>query len=131
MDHFTSNATQIILLAFLAITFLQSGLDKILDWKGNLGWLTGHFSKTLFKSVVPLLLTMVLLMEMASGVLSAIGIYEFLYSGESSMAFCGAVLSSVTLLLLLFGQRLAKDYEGARTIVVYLIPAVFLIYILQ
>ncbi|MEM9649741.1 MAG: DoxX family protein [Bacteroidota bacterium] len=131
MDYFTSNAAQIILLAFLANTFLQSGLDKILDWKGNLGWLTGHFSKTLVKGMVPLLLGLVLLLEVASGVLSAIGIYEFLFSGESTVAFWGAVFSSVTLLVLLFGQRLAKDYDGARTIVIYLVPAVFLIYLLQ
>jgi hypothetical protein len=26
--------------------------------------------------------------------------------------------------MLLFGQRLAKDYDGARTIVIYFIPAV-------
>ena len=69
--------------------------------------------------------------ELASGVLCAIGIYEFLYSGQSSMAFCGAVLCSITLLMLLLGQRIAKDYEGAKTIVVYLILAIFLVYILQ
>jgi lipopolysaccharide export LptBFGC system permease protein LptF len=37
--------------------------------------------------------------------------------------FYGAVFL-VSLLLLLFGQRLAKDYDGARTIVIYFIPAV-------
>ncbi len=131
MEHFYSNAAQILILGFLVITFLQSGLDKILDWKGNLGWLTGHFSKTFFKGAVPVLLGIVLFAEMASGVLSAIGLYELLYTGKSTFAFRGAVLSAVTLLLLLFGQRLAKDYEGAKTIVVYLILAVFLVYLLQ
>ena len=32
--------------AMVAILFLQSGLDKALDWKGNLAWLTGHFAKS-------------------------------------------------------------------------------------
>jgi len=131
MEHFSSHAAQILLLAGLTITFLQSGFDKILDWKGNLSWLTGHFSKTVFKAMVPVLLGVILFGELASGVLCAIGIYEFLYSGQSSMAFCGAVLCSITLLMLLLGQRIAKDYEGAKTIVVYLILAIFLVYILQ
>nr|WP_299386138.1 DoxX family protein [Allomuricauda sp.] len=131
MEHFSTNAAQILLLAGLTITFLQSGFDKILDWKGNLEWLKGHFSKTVFKGVVPLLLGIVLLAEMASGILSAIGMFEFLYLGESAYAFCGAILSSITLLFLLLGQRIAKDYEGAKTIVVYLILAVFLVYLLQ
>ncbi|MCL6266646.1 DoxX family protein [Flagellimonas myxillae] len=131
MEHFTSHAAQILLLAGLTITFLQSGFDKILDWKGNLSWLTGHFSKTVFKGMVPLLLGIVLFAEMASGILCAIGLFEFFYIGESAYAFCGAVLASITLLFLLLGQRIAKDYEGAKTIVVYLILAIFLVYILQ
>ena len=30
---------QILSVSFLAILFLQSGLDKVLDKKGNLDWL--------------------------------------------------------------------------------------------
>ena len=33
MTSILDHITEIILLLFLAITFLQSGLDKILDWK--------------------------------------------------------------------------------------------------
>nr|WP_299345344.1 DoxX family protein [Allomuricauda sp.] len=131
MEHFYQNATQIVLLAFLAITFLQSGVDKIIDWKGNLGWLKGHFAQTFLKSIVPLLLAVVLILECAAGVLSLIGIFEFFSSGSSSMAFCAALLSCITLLFLLFGQRVAKDYDGARTIVIYFVPAVFLLFLTQ
>ncbi len=131
MEHFTSHATQILLLVFLAVTFLQSGIDKIMDWKGNLSWLTGHFSETFLKGIVPLMLGIVLLAEMVSGLLSVVGIFQFSTEGESDMAFCAAVLSATTLLLLLFGQRVAKDYEGAKTIVIYFIPTVFLLYLLQ
>ncbi len=131
MEHFTSHATQILLLVFLAVTFLQSGIDKIMDWKGNSSWLTGHFSETFLKGIVPLMLGIVLLAEMVSGLLSVVGIFQFITEGESDMAFCAAVLSATTLLLLLFGQRVAKDYEGAKTIVIYFIPTVFLLYLLQ
>lgn len=131
MEHMYTNATQIVLLAFLAVTFLQSGIDKLFNWKGNLGWLQGHFSKTFLKSTVPLLLVIVLILECAVGVLSAISIFDFLNSGKSSMAFWAALLSCITLLFLLFGQRVAQDYDGARTIVIYLIPSVFLLFLMQ
>src|SRR5690606_34854818 len=131
MENLISNATEILLLAFLTITFLQSGIDKMLDWKGNLDWLTGHFSKTFFKGIVPLLLGTVLVLEMLSGILSGAGAIQFVVDGESSIGFLGAVLAAITLLMLLLGQRVAKDYAGAQTTVVYLIPTVFLVYLMQ
>ncbi|NVN17078.1 DoxX family protein [Muricauda sp. HICW] len=131
MNDLFSNATEILLLAFLTITFLQSGIDKLMDWKGNLGWLTGHFSKTIFKGTVPVLLSVVLVLEMLSGILCGVGIFEFAVEGESMFGFYGATLSAITLLMLLLGQRVAKDYVGAQTIVVYLIPTVFLVYLMQ
>ncbi|MDF0714796.1 DoxX family protein [Muricauda sp. 334s03] len=131
MNNLLANATEILLLAFLTITFLQSGIDKLMDWKGNLSWLTGHFSKSIFKGTVPVLLSIVLVLEMLSGIFSGVGIFEFAVDGESMFGFYGAVLSAVTLLMLLLGQRVAKDYVGAQTIVVYLIPTVFLVYLMQ
>ena len=127
MEHIS----KILLLAFLAITFIQSGLDKMVDWKGNLGWLKGHFSQTPFKNVVPLLLGIVLLLECVSGILAVAGAFQLLTSDTSSFAFYAAILSCITLLLLLLGQRVAKDYDGARTIVIYFIPAIFLVFLLQ
>ena len=52
MTSILDHITEIILLLFLTITFLQSGLDKILDWKGNIGWLKEHFSKTFMGKMV-------------------------------------------------------------------------------
>ncbi|MFA7445099.1 MAG: DoxX family protein [Flavobacteriaceae bacterium] len=122
---------EIILLAFLAIAFLQSGLDKITDWIGNVEWLKSHFSKTILKNQVPLSLGIILTLEMISGILAVIGIVSLLKNGNTEIALITAVISSVTLLMLLLGQRMAKDYDGARTIVIYLIPTVFLVYLLQ
>ena len=38
MDFLLENATVLLLLLFMIVTFLQSGMDKLLDWKGNLSW---------------------------------------------------------------------------------------------
>jgi len=131
MEHFLNKPAEILLLLFLVITFVQSGLDKLVDWSGNLSWLKGHFAESPLKNVVPILLGTILVTEIISGLLCAIGIYQFIALGESSMAFYGAILSCVTLLMLLFGQRMAKDYDGARTIVIYFVPVIFLVFLLQ
>ena len=131
MMPFPEHAAELSLLAFLAITFLQSGTDKILDWKGNLQWLTPHFSKTPFKRVVPVLLAVLLLTETAAGFSCVLGILELLIGTPSGMALVGAVLGNLALLMLLFVQRIAKDYDGARTVVIYFVPAVFLLFLLQ
>ena len=131
MQAITENLTETFLMLFLAITFLQSGLDKIIDWKGNLGWLKGHFSKTAFKNMVPQMLLAVLMVEILSGILSLAGIIELAINGTYLLGYLGAILGCIALLMLLFGQRIAKDYDGARTIVIYLIPTIFLLYLMQ
>lgn len=131
MGTFAENAAVLLLLAFLAITFLQSSSDKVLDWKGNLKWLTSHFAKTPFKSLVPILLSFLMLTEAAAGLLCALGIVETLARGPAGLAFWGGVVACMALLMLLLGQRVAKDYDGARTIAIYFIPAIFLVFLLQ
>ena len=131
MRTILNNITEILLLIFLIIIFLQSGIDKITDWGGNLSWLKGHFSKTPLKNIVPMMLGTVLIIEVIAAILCFIGVYQLASSGSSDMAFYGAILSSVALLMLLFGQRMAKDYAGAMTIAVYFVPTIFLVYLLQ
>ncbi len=131
MEHILQNATEILLLLFLIITFLQSGIDKVFDWTGNLSWLKGHFADTPLKSLVPALLFTVLFVEMIAAVLCLVGLYQMVVLSTSTIAFYGAIMSCVSLLMLLFGQRMAKDYEGAKTIAVYFVPAIFLVFLLQ
>ena len=131
METILNNATEILLLIFLIITFLQSGLDKIIDWNGNISWLKEHFSATFLKNVVPVMVAIILVLEMLAGILCLLGIFQIFISAKTTFAFYGAVLSCVVLLLLLFGQRVAKDYDGARTIAIYFVPAIFLVFLLQ
>ncbi len=131
MDKILEHSAEILILIFLVITFLQSGIDKITDWNGNLSWLKGHFKETPLNGMVPFMLSVVLLAEVIAGILCVIGIYQIIADQKTEMALWGAIVSCITLLMLLFGQRMAKDYEGARTIVVYFIPAAFLVFLLQ
>tara|TARA_R110002050_G_scaffold178088_1_gene311309 strand:- start:8605 stop:9003 length:399 start_codon:yes stop_codon:yes gene_type:complete len=131
MTNVLTYPTELLLLLFLIITFLQSALDKILDWKGNLSWLKEHFSQTSFKNVVPLLMGTVMFAEIMAGILCTIGFYMLIVQGNGSVALAGAILSCIALLMLLLGQRVAKDYDGARTIAIYFIPAIFLVFLLN
>ncbi|WP_338406992.1 DoxX family membrane protein [uncultured Flavobacterium sp.] len=123
-----NNAAPFLILIFLAITFIQSGYDKLFHWKDNLDWLKGHFAKTHLKNLVHLALLNILVLELISGIVCVVGCVELLVSNGRTFGLYGAVFSCITLLMLLFGQRLAKDYDGARTIVIYFIPAVMAVY---
>jgi hypothetical protein len=121
---------QILASAFLAILFLQSGLDKIVDRRENLEWLRGHFSKTPFAGTVPLLLTVLTILEVAAGAVSAVGCVLVIVLRDSTVAFCGAVTSAVAIIALFFGQRIAKDYAGAAVLVPYFLLTLVAIYLL-
>lgn len=123
-----NNVASILVLFFLTITFLQSGYDKLFYWKDNVAWLKEHFAKTHLKNQVPLALLHILILELISSILCAVGAIQLILNDGSEYGFYGAVFSCITLLMLLFGQRLAKDYDGARTIAIYFIPAVMAVY---
>jgi hypothetical protein len=121
---------QIFGSAFLAILFLQSGIDKIIDHGANLDWLKGHFAKSPLGGVVPILLTAITILEVAAGALSAIGCIMLIVSRETTVAFYGAVISAVVIIALFFGQRMAKEYAGAAVLVPYFLLALAAIYLL-
>lgn len=114
---------KIILAAFFAILFLQSGLDKVFNWKDNLGWLKGHFQNSILSGIVPFMLLKITVAEILAGALSLIGIYGSIIGNDLFLEL-GLLLSAVSLGALFFGQRLAKDYPGAGALVPYFIVAV-------
>jgi hypothetical protein len=119
----------ILVLLFLAVTFVQSAYDKVFGWQGNVEWLKGHFANTsLLKNNVPFALGVILILELATSVLTLVGCAQLLINGDRIFGYYGAVLACITLIFLLLGQRLAKDYDGARTIAIYFVPAVLAVF---
>jgi putative oxidoreductase len=104
--------------AFMAILFLQSSLDKVMDYKGNLAYYTDHFKHSPLARMVGLMTPILTILELTAGILCVIGTIS-LYSGNKFWAFNGLIISAVSLLCLFFGQRVAKDYAGALSIAVY------------
>jgi hypothetical protein len=121
---------QILTSAFLGILFLQSGIDKIVDRRGNLEFLQGHFAKSPLAGTVPLLVTVITVLEIAAGALSAIGCAMIILTRDPAIAFYGALISALSILGLFFGQRIAKDYAGAAILVPYFLLSLVAIYLL-
>ena len=105
---------------FMAILFLQSGLDKVLNYKGTIAYFTDHFKKTPLAQTIGLLTPIITFLEMTAGILCAIGSFS-LFSGNTKWAFWGLMVASLSFLSLFFGQRVAKDYAGAISIANYFV----------
>ena len=120
---------QIFASIFLAILFLQSGIDKIVDRRGNFEWLKGHFAKSPLAGIVPALLICITILEVAAGALSAIGCVLVVLLKDSTIAFYGAILSAAAITALFFGQRIAKEYAGAAVLVPYFLLSLVAIYL--
>jgi hypothetical protein len=129
LDELIKNLPALFGALFLAILFIQSGLDKVFDWQGNLGWLTGHFEKTFIGGMVPIMLGTITAGELATGFLSAAGIIYFLVIGSTVVIFWASVIGALSFSALFFGQRLAKDYPGAAILVPYFLLTLFVMWL--
>jgi uncharacterized membrane protein YphA (DoxX/SURF4 family) len=129
IDQILRNLPALFAALFIAILFIQSGLDKVFDWKGNVEWLTGHFSKTFLAPMVPMMLATITVLELATGFLSAAGIIYFLVTGSPAVIFWASAIGAASITALFFGQRVAKDYPGAAVLVPYFLLLLVLMYL--
>ena len=121
---------QLIIMAFLAILFLQSGLDKVFKYQANYAWITSHFAKTPLKNTIKILFPLITITEVLAGICSLAGLGVFLLDESTQIGLIGAELSALCIVMLFLGQRLAKDYEGAATLTQYFIVSLVAIYML-
>ncbi|PWG06226.1 DoxX family membrane protein [Polaribacter aquimarinus] len=131
MKFLSDHPTEVLILLFLIVTFLQSGIDKLTDWKGNIDFIKDHFKNSPFKNSVPLLLAIILVIEVVASLLMVFGVYQLYTSGTKEIALLGVELSAITLIFLLIGQRLAKDYAGAMSLAVYFIITLWGVFLLN
>jgi|TARA_B110000438_G_scaffold138280_1_gene133619 uncharacterized membrane protein YphA (DoxX/SURF4 family) len=113
----------IFVLAFFLIVFIQSGLDKVFDYKGNLSFLNDSLGSFFSKQLITLALISVTILELTSGLLCLLGIVDVIFNDSNFIGLIGVIIGSVALLILLFGQRVSKNYDGAKTIAIYFILA--------
>ncbi|MCM5662270.1 DoxX family protein [Galbibacter mesophilus] len=127
--EFSKQLPVICLLLFIAITFLFSFWDKVSDWKGNISFLKEHFKNTFVASIVPISLFIITFLELLAGIGAVVGIFNYL-KGSNGVGVMACLMAIIVLFIFLIGQRIAKDFDGAMKIVVYLIPTIFCLYLL-
>ena len=121
---------QVLVSAFLAVLFLQSGIDKVVDRSGNREYLNAHFARSPLAGTVGPMFLVITILEVSAGGLSGVGCALLLLTRDSTVAYLGAVLGGVNIVALFFGQRVAKDYAGAAALVPYFLLALTAIYLL-
>ncbi len=126
-EHAAYNLPALFGALLVSILFIQSGLDKVFDWKGNVEWLTGHFSKTFLSGMVPFMLAAITVAELTAGFLSVGGIIYFLTAQSLLLIFWAAAVGALSIIALFFGQRVAKDYPGAAVLIPYFLLLLILL----
>ncbi len=109
--------------AFMAVLFLQSGLDKAFNYKRTIEYFQDHFKNSLLAPTVSLLTPVITFLEIVAGLFCLLGLVGSFVT-PFPFAFFGMALAGLDLLCLFFGQRMAKDYAGAASLVPYFILAI-------
>ena len=112
---------QIFIAIFLFIAFFQSGLDKVIDRKGNLDFLKAHFSNSPLIKIIPIMLLILTFLEIIGSLMLGYGVYYAFVNRSTLWIFYGFVVIAITIIMLFAGQRIAKDYLGAADLVPYFI----------
>jgi len=109
---------------FFSVLFLQLGLDKVLNFNSKKDWYLVFFQNSLFKGWEGLLLSVLMLTELAAGLCSLTSVF-WLWLGVGNTPMYAAIVMNITSLLFVFTwQRIAKDYQGAATSSPYFIAAI-------
>lgn len=107
-------------VAFFAIVFLQSGLNKVVDSEGNMAYMQESFSQApTLQGMMGTMFWLLTALELAAGIFCGLGIITFSFWTGGFLARWGIRFSTLALLALIFGQRMAKDYGGAAVVAAY------------
>ncbi|UTA68599.1 DoxX family protein [Emticicia sp. 21SJ11W-3] len=128
-DHTLLKLIQVAISLFAGVLFLQSGFDKVIDFSGNKSYIQSVFAKTFLRSVSTMLFIVILILEVSAGIFSFLGGVYYFAEGQADFAVLGLEVSTLAILCLFTGQRIAKDYAGAASLVGYFLLMVFGIYL--
>jgi polyferredoxin len=127
-DHY--NWAGFFSISFLAVVFLQSGFDKAFNYTREMGWVRQKFTRSPLHDYVSTMFVILTIFELGSGLLSAVGTFMMLAGMGNVVAHAGAWTACLTMLMLVFGQRMTRDYTGAASLVPYFIVTLLSLYFL-
>ena len=120
-----------LVIIYLLISLSGSVIEKVLHWNKSKAFYQGHFKDTFLKNYIPASLLLVIVCEVISIGFCLSGLVALLLYGDTELALLGLVSVSLTLILLMTGQRIAQDYSGAMNITVYFILTVLGVFFLE
>jgi hypothetical protein len=120
---------EILLLAFIIISFLFSAIEKTIDWKGQLKWFQNHFKGTILMPQIHVFLIALIILDFAAAILGILGVFDLLSSGSKTLGLYAHIIAAITILCMLIGQRIVKDYPGSSSLVSYFMVVIFGVYI--
>lgn len=123
--------TVLVLVAFISLSFGWSAFEKLWDWSAYLSGLETHFNERFSRRFLNGSLVGVFVLEVFSVLVLGYGTFEYVSHLVKETLIWGTFFSLSCLFVLLIGQRLAKDYDGARTVILYFIPTLFLLFLLE
>lgn len=121
MDLTINNTIEIIIVLFFIVTYAFSAFEKLIDLKGTLSYYKDLFQDTFIAYWIPSSIGGIILFEFIIVIGLLYGGYQFMQYGNIKTLYFSYVLSAFLLLVFLIGQRILKDYEGAKSIAIYLI----------
>jgi len=130
MRGLTTHHTELLILTFLIITYGISLIEKFADWKGTVAYIRETFENTFVSSFIKPLLAILVFLETITLFFLTVGLFQLFRGNENENALIGCTYSCYTILYMLIGQRVAKDYQGATSLAVYFLISVFGVYIL-
>ncbi len=113
----------------LIITFVFSLGEKLIDITSYQNWLKEHFKNTFVLPYISILFYLVITLELISSVLLINGLYELIRFENFHVLYQGSIASFFTLLILLIGQRIAKDYQSSANLMIYIFVSIASIYL--
>lgn len=131
MSYLSFLSASFFILVFFITTYLISIVEKITEWKNTVTYITAHFKNSPLQKYVSPLLIILILFEVIALIFLAFGLIFILTKQGNALALLGLQISAITLLFMLIGQRLAKDYTGAMNINIYFIINLLGIYLLM
>lgn len=116
------NIALLLILFFLLITFFMSFFEKISDYKGTKSFMESHFKDSFLAKKIVFLLPILVLIELIAVILLILAIINRILSFSSfNFSQFSLISCAISLMMLLFGQRVAKDYQSSAGITIYFI----------
>ena len=130
MELTIKNTIEIITVLFFVITYAFSAFEKLGNWKGTVSYYEGLFKDSFVNFWIPSALGGIILLELIvlGGLLY--GGYQFVQFENVDTLYFSYIISVFLLLIFLIGQRILKDYDGAKNIAIYLIFNIIGLYFL-